>query len=359
MAQDPSNLASFVASHGGDRSLKVEESLGEGYVRLRVAEAERRQAKHDIRWVEDAVIEMLRNARDAGARHIYLASSREGSVRTLTMLDDAAGIPRDMHERVFDARVTSKLDSVRLDRWGVHGRGMALYSIRENALSARVVDSAPQRGSSIQAVFDVGSLQERSDQSSWPTLVMDEEGNRGFRGPRNIIRCCCEFAQEDRACEVYLGSPAEVVATARSNVRLSVEGSALLFIDSLDELPVLERLKLAADASELLQVSASLGLDMSERTAHRILAGQVAPVRSVGAHFRRASRDARFPRKVDLARDRRGLRISPQDMGEFARTMERDFAFLADRYYLNLASEPKVRVSRGRVTVTFEVDEGD
>lgn len=359
MAQDPSDLARFVASHGGDRSLKVEESLGGGYVRLRVAEAERRQAKHDIRWVEDAVIEMLRNARDAGARHIYLASSREGSVRTITMLDDAAGIPREMHERVFDARVTSKLDSVHLDRWGVHGRGMALYSIRENALSARVVDSAPQKGSSIQAVFDVDSLQERSDQSTWPTLVEDEGGSLGFRGPRNIIRYCCEFSQEDRGCELYLGSPAEIVATARSNVRLSVEGSALLFIDSLDDLPVLERLKLAADAGELLQVSSSLGLDMSERTAHRILAGQVTPVRSVASHFRKSRRASRAGRKVDLARDRRGLRISPEDLGEFSRTMERDFAPLAQRYYLSLASEPRVRVSHGRVTVTFEVDEGD
>ena len=39
--------------------------------------------------------------------------------------------------------------------------------------------------------------------------------------------------------------------------------------------------------------------------------------------------------------------------------MERDFSFLADRYYLSLAQDPKVRVSRGRVTVTFEVSEGD
>ena len=52
-------------------------------MRLRVAEAERRQAKHDIRCIEDVVIEMLRNARDAGARHIYVASSREGDTRTI------------------------------------------------------------------------------------------------------------------------------------------------------------------------------------------------------------------------------------------------------------------------------------
>ena len=76
MGADSGALADFVSTMGGDRALRVEESLGEGFVRLRVAEAERRQAKHDVRCVEDALIEMLRNARDAGARHIYVATAR-------------------------------------------------------------------------------------------------------------------------------------------------------------------------------------------------------------------------------------------------------------------------------------------
>ena len=64
---DANELISFIASMSGEGNLRVEENLGEGYVRLRVSEAERRQAKHDIQHVEDIVIEMLRNARDAGA----------------------------------------------------------------------------------------------------------------------------------------------------------------------------------------------------------------------------------------------------------------------------------------------------
>ena len=137
MAGTPSDLASFVEATCGNGALRVEENLGAGYVRLRVAEAERRQAKHDIRCIEDVVIEMLRNARDAGARHIYVASSREGDTRTIVMLDDGSGIPANMHDRIFEARVTSKLESVHVDRWGVHGRGMALFSVRENVESAR------------------------------------------------------------------------------------------------------------------------------------------------------------------------------------------------------------------------------
>lgn len=80
---DANELISFIASMSGEGNLRVEENLGEGYVRLRVSEAERRQAKHDIQHVEDIVIEMLRNARDAGADKVYLATTKEdGSVRS-------------------------------------------------------------------------------------------------------------------------------------------------------------------------------------------------------------------------------------------------------------------------------------
>ena len=99
---DANELISFIASMSGEGNLRVEENLGEGYVRLRVSEAERRQAKHDIQHVEDIVIEMLRNARDAGADKVYLATTKEDGVRTLVFLDNGSGVPQDMQERIFD-----------------------------------------------------------------------------------------------------------------------------------------------------------------------------------------------------------------------------------------------------------------
>ena len=365
MSDTSGALADFISSMGGDRALRVEERLGEGFVRLRVSEAERRQAKQDVRCVEDVVTEMLRNARDAGARHIYVATSREGDVRTTTMLDDGSGIPEDLHERVFEARVTSKLESIHMDRWGIHGRGMALFSIKENAVSAEVVSSAPGRGSAIRVVTDASSLPERADQSSWPSVGMDDDGRETcVRGPHNIVRACCEFALEERGtCEVFLGSPAEIVATARSRVTRSVDGSELLFLESLDELPVLERLSAAVDAQELREQAVSLGLDMSERTAHRIVSGQIRPLRSVASRLTRGTGDepAASPsgHEVDLLRDRRGLRLAPADAEEFSRAMERDFSLLAERYYLTLVGRPRVRASGRRVTVTFDIEPSD
>ncbi|MBQ9004779.1 MAG: sensor histidine kinase [Atopobiaceae bacterium] len=359
MGKSPDDLMSFVSRMGGDRQLRVEENLGAGFVRLRVAEAERRQAKHDIRSIEDAVIEMLRNARDAGARHIYVATSREGTVRTTTILDDGVGIPPSMHERIFDARVTSKLDTMKMDRWGVHGRGMALFAIRENTESASVLSSDTGKGAAIQLVSDANRLSERSDQSTWPNMGTDDEGQPSIvKGPRNIVRTCCEFCLEEHgSCEVYLGSPADIVATARRRVRPTLSHTDLLFLDDLDDLPVLERLSAAADAGELSQVAHGVGLTISERTAHRIVSGEIRPMRSVWSRMTHASQaqDAH----VDLMRDRRGLRISEKDAEDFLRLMERDFSLLGERYYLTLAQDPKLRYSRGRLTVIFDVMESD
>ena len=138
---DGNDLISFIASMTGEGNLRVEENLGDGFVKLRVSEAERRQAKHDIQHVEDIVVEMLRNSRDAGAKSIYVATMKEEGVRTLLFLDDGAGVPDDMREESASSmhRVTSKLETMKMDRWGVHGRGMALFSIRQNTLSSQVV----------------------------------------------------------------------------------------------------------------------------------------------------------------------------------------------------------------------------
>ncbi|MDI9589618.1 MAG: ATP-binding protein [Acidobacteriota bacterium] len=357
------DLTSFVERMGGDKALRIEENLGQGFVRLRVAEAERRQAAHDIRCSEDIVIEMLRNARDAHASNIFVATSRVGTERIVTVLDDGDGMPREMRGRVFDARVTSKLDSVRMDRWGVHGRGMALYSIRENALSAEVVDSVIDGGSALRVVTDTDALPERADQSSWPVMGTDEQGQPCVeRGPHNIVRTCCEFALEERGgCEVYVGSPAEVASTARARIRPALPAADLMLVDDLSALPVLDRFHLASDARELVQVAVGCGLELSERTAHRILSGAIKPLTSIAGRLTRARREGtgQPARVTDLSRDRRGLRLADEDAREFQRMLERDFEFIARRYYLTLAAEPRLRVSGNRLSVTFEYEGED
>ena len=63
-----SSLENFIQDISGDQYFRVEDDLGNGFVRLKAAEAQRRQAKQDIRSTEDIIIELLRNSRDAHAR---------------------------------------------------------------------------------------------------------------------------------------------------------------------------------------------------------------------------------------------------------------------------------------------------
>lgn len=359
---DGNDLISFIASMSGEGNLRVEENLGAGYVRLRVSEAERRQAKHDIQHVEDIVVEMLRNARDAGARNIYLATSKEEGVRTLLFLDDGSGVPENMRDRIFDARVTSKLESMRMDKWGVHGRGMALFSIKQNARTAEVVTSSVGNGSSFRVVVDTASLGERADQSTWPQAAKDDEGRLScVKGPHNINRSACEFACEElHDCDVYLGTPTEIAATLYAHACSRVDSARLLFLDSEDSLPVVDRLTCAADAGDFIRIAAGLGIDISERTAHRILAGSICPLKSVASRLLREKEpSSSVPAQIDLSRDRRGLKIAKEDLALFSRVMERDFSDLASRYFLTLSKEPKIRVSKDRITVTFDIDKED
>ena len=103
-----SSLEQFIHSVSGDQYFRVEDDLGNGFVRLRAAEAQRRQALQDIRSFEDVILELLRNSRDAHARAIFLATWTEGSKRFATILDNGDGIPLSMHQTVFEPFVTSK-----------------------------------------------------------------------------------------------------------------------------------------------------------------------------------------------------------------------------------------------------------
>lgn len=359
MTEDARSLIDFVSSVSGDTYLKVEESLGDGYVRLRVSEAERRQAKHDIRTFEDIVVELLRNARDAHAQRIFVATTREGDTRTLVMIDDGVGIPSAMQDRVFEPRVTSKLETMVMDTWGVHGRGMALFSIKSNVSTARIASSAAHKGTSILVTSDTTELPERTDQSSWPAIERDEAGLlRVVRGPHNIIRRILEFACEHPEIDLYLGSPVEVLTTLASVARDSLDTSDLLFCDELDRLPVWQRPVAASDASDLVEIAQAVGLSVSERTAHRILSGELARLDTVLSQAQVDDEPAVAP-EPDIYRDRRGLKIHHSDLTSFKRELTNAFDHLAERYYLHLRGEPRIHVDKDGIRVRFDVEKED
>ena len=258
MSESHKDMKDFLDSVAPQSNLRVEEKLGCGFVRLRIREAERRQAQQDIRCVEDIVIELLRNSRDAGAHHIFVATTKQDTIRTITVLDDGVGIPLSMHDKIFEARVTSKLDSVHSDHWGIHGRGMALYAIKEHAQQAYVASSLPGLGTALVVRVDTDKVTEKRDQSSRPLYHALKQDPRDVQskaqikqavtsdfelvGPHNIIRTCCDFAlRESKNCEVYLGTPTEIIATLYALVSKRTDVQDFLFADSLDSLPIIDR----------------------------------------------------------------------------------------------------------------------
>ncbi len=358
---DNDSLIDFVSNVSGDAHLKVEEDFGEGFVRLRISEAERRQAKHDIRSFEDVVVELLRNSRDARAHRIFVANTREGDTRTLTIVDDGVGVPIGLHDRIFEPRVTSKLETMVTDRWGVHGRGMALFSVRENVSVARIASSDLHRGTALAVVSDTNVLAERADQSTWPAVEAGENGAlKVARGPHNVIRRVLEFACEHPEVAVYLGSPTEIVATLHQLARSTLVSADLLFCEDVTRLPVWQRAAVAADAADLVAITGAIGLAISERTAHRILGGELAPLESVLAMVAETAPEEEPEHPApDIYRDRRGLKLHDTDLAEFRRELERAFDVVAERYYVHLKREPKVVVGRDEIRVRFEVDKED
>ncbi len=359
-------LERFIEDVCGDSHLRVEADLGDGFVRLRSAEAERRQAAHDVRSTEDIVIEMLRNARDAHANSIFLAVTREGQCRRLVMIDDGDGVPPSMHERIFEPRVTSKLDSMHMDKWGVHGRGMALYSIAVNAETARIVTSDTGKGSAFLVETNLDRLGEKVDQSSFPVFERTESGSIAVRGPKNILRTACEFALEvRRSCTVYLGSATDIAATLYAFGLSSLTSAMRAFCTDPTELAVCKRLAIASDPASFAEQAEALGLLLSERSARRIMDGEIAPlaplldrvrIEALGEDTAKPSREnvsIRTPRT--MTGDARGLRIAPEDIEAFSQKVRAAFDDLADAYYLQADVEVDVRVDKDTVRVKIPV----
>jgi hypothetical protein len=348
-------LIDFIEQVSGGLHLRVEENLGSGFVRLRSEEAERRQAKHDIRQVEDIVIEMLRNARDAKASSVYIATAKEGDIRGFTVIDDGEGIPPELHELVFEPRVTSKLETMLEDEWGVHGRGMALFSIKSNVTSARVASSGPGLGSALTIEVDTSILPEKTDQSTFPVVETGEDGKlRVAKGPHNILRSALEFALAyRRAPNVYLGPPSAIAATLLDHGHRQLSNDDLLFCDDVSTLPISQRLATSADAADFMLNCARIGLDISERTAHRILGNQITPLASL-CEVAKGER-SRKP-VTDLTKDSRGLKLAREDVEAFSREMERAFEMLAERYYLSMTDTPRVTVKGDTITVRFPIE---
>ncbi len=214
--QNSSDLNKFLDQLNIKDALSVEEDLGNGYVRLKISEAERRQALQDINCVEDIIVELLRNSRDAGSKNIFIGTKRlEDKNRIIHFIDDGAGIPPNLGNLIFEARVTSKLDNGKKDSYGFHGRGMALFSIKLNVNDIRLSFSDKSKGASFYLDINLDKVPEKKDQSLIPQIIKMDDDVNIIGGVNNIIKTIIEFQLQNKDINFYYGTPTQILATMR------------------------------------------------------------------------------------------------------------------------------------------------
>jgi hypothetical protein len=230
--------------------------LGLGFARLTGIEGARRGPSR-ITHVEDALLELLRNARDAGATGIYVASTlRDRRYRTLTVIDNGHGIPESHRDLILEPGVTTRHLNPVTDPEGpssAHGAGLSLYQIRARSLKTSVLStSAP---TSIQATFDTTTLPERTLQSATRTSKTNLRATlKRFTETTNS-----SSPRQTPRLHAYYGPPARILAN--------------LLIHRI--------IPSRRDGWRLREDAAALGLGVSTRSVQRIMRGEVRPLEDV------------------------------------------------------------------------------
>ncbi|MDO8885426.1 ATP-binding protein [Candidatus Oleimmundimicrobium sp.] len=358
-------LINFIEGVTGDKYQKVEEYLGNGFVRLNISEAEKRQAKHDIRSVEDVVVELIRNSRDAGCKNIFIAFHKEKNDRNIVIVDDGCGIPSNLVPKIFEPRVTSKLDSIVTDKYGIHGRGMALYAIKNNTEEINVVMSAANRGSIIKVNIDTTKLPERKDQSTLPVIKIRHGEAHVTKGPHNILRLLVEFCIEHQEIKVFFGFPTQVLATMyylSQNLLNSNKGGKAVFLENFEKgsLPLWQCLGCIGSVNVLAETSNDYyGLDVSKRNVNRIFSGDVEPLDDLySALFKKGkkreiklSTNANFNYPSNLVKY-----IQKDDLDKLSCLVEEEFGKIGKKYFLYLKNPPKILREKNQIKIVLEVE---
>ncbi|MDI6799260.1 MAG: ATP-binding protein [Actinomycetota bacterium] len=362
------DLLEFVEDVSADGRFKIEEDLGSGFVRLNVSEAEKRQAKHDIRCFEDVVIELIRNSRDSGSKNIFISSNREGNERRLVIIDDGCGIPPDLLNLVFEPRVTSKLDTIVEDKYGIHGRGMALYSIRNNVSEIDILASGLGRGTFFRVVNDIKKLPEKKDQSTLPLTRLKNGQVVVVKGPRNISRTVIEFALEHQEINLFFGTASQILATIydlSQNLLTHQKCGESIFYDSFSkgELPLWQCLGMIGDSKSLMDAALnSYGLSVSLRNIHRVFAGEIEPLSDIRSSlFKRHRRRLPELGTDTILFNNRNLAsyIERDDLDKLARALEAEFESISEKYFVKSLGTPKVRREKNRLNFVLELIDQD
>lgn len=371
--EETGELLNFVTNVTGDRFTRIEEDLGNGYVRLNITEAERRQAKNDIQSVEDAVLELLRNSRDADASKIFMSFQKEADLlRKISIIDDGHGIPKAAQERIFESRVTTKLDTVNFDQYGIHGRGMALFSIKQSADDIRILHSVKEKGTSLRFIADTTKLNEKVNQFEIPEVEIIDGKPEVTRGVRNVLRVVTEFLINHPQLEIYMGIGGEILATMYTKSQSTVfesERSKNFGIACYNwerrNLKIWQLCGFASNAETLKEIANNYyGLELSNRHVNRIMCGEIKPVSPLSINEIMRKKVGLIPpkhsakRKISVS-ENLSKYFNENDLQVLKESLNIIAEDIGNKYFLKLQKDPEIirEKNRLKILLPFEKDE--
>lgn len=382
--QNNSNLNIFLEQLNIKDSLSVEEDLGNGYVRLKISEAERRQALQDINCVEDIFVEMLRNSRDADSKNIFIGTKKiEDKTRIIHFIDDGNGVPDTLKNLIFEARVTSKLENGTKDAYGFHGRGMALFSIKLNTRDIRITFSGKSMGASFFLDIDLDDVPEKKDQSIVPQIIKMDEDINIIGGVNNIIKTMIEFQIQNNDINFYYGAPTQVLSTMRENLKKKrsqgyyptfKDWNSLMDFISQNEIKVTEIPILTDNYGLMGEIAEKIfNMNISKRGIQRIVYNEVKPLEPLRldllektAEYDNSSEDKIIEPKKSSKKDfklklydeaKLASRFKDDEIKVIIEPLEERFNQAGKKYFLSVNKNIEFKRSNNTIKVIIELSD--
>lgn len=251
---------------------------------------------------------------------------------------------------------------------------MALYSISVNSDEAFVANSDSGKGCAIQVKCNTKKLGEKRDQSTFPEFFVNEASELVIRGPKNILRTCCEFAVESRGkTNVYVGSPVEIASTLYN---LSKKNSDLnqIFKEPTEQTRLVDLLGFSSDVHDFKLYAKELNIALSKRTARRIMDGDIKPQTSIleritakGIQSKTDGLDKNAPvfdifdiKKIHRAKPKKNIiKLETADKEALVEAVRTSFSKIAGKYYLNPNVNPAFKTKSNKVSISFDMEELD
>ena len=376
--QNSSDIKRFLSELKLKDSLNIEEDLGDGYVRLKISEAERRQALQDINCVEDIIVELLRNSRDAGSKNIFIGTKKiEDKRRKIYFIDDGNGIPPNLQKLIFQSRVTSKMENGIKDPYGFHGRGMALFSIKLNVDDIRIVFSDKSKGASFYIDIDLLEIPEKKDQSVVPQIIKMDGDLSIIGGVNNIIKTIIEFQLQNRDINFFYGSPTQILATMREVLRKDKKYDSYPKFDRWEKLKnfigknniKITEIPVLTDNYNLMDIISKniFNMDISQRGIQRIIYNEIKaleplkidPASSLREQINNLSEDeanSKPDKKLILYDESRlASRFKDEEIRCIIKTLEDKIKELGEKYFITTGKNIECKKANNIIKLLIEL----